>query len=178
MRRNGREGWLFALRVPAFIWVLALAACPEPEPLIDVRLWHMAQCIECIDGELAAVVEMRDSAIPGLRFFLLHGPPDTTLLTRKTALSGPFRVGAPSGASARGGRAGGWTSVVVPPVAVVERRLDDFTAVYRMRSAIALGLIGNNSARRVLCEGKAAQFRPDVQRMIDSALFLLNGTCP
>jgi len=51
-------------------------------------------------------------------------------------------------------------------------------ASYRIRSSLALGLIGGNAARKALCEGKAMQFRPDVQRMIDSGLVLLNGTCP
>jgi hypothetical protein len=164
---------------------LSLAQCRTPEPPIDVRLWDMVRCIECIDGEQAAVVAMGQSAVPGLRFFLLNGAPDSTIARERDALSGPFQVGAvitPPGRAGRGGRSsstiGPPGTVVVPPAAVVAQRVDDFKAIYQMRSSLALGLIGTDSARRVLCEGKAAPLRVDVRKMIDSALVLLNGTCP
>ncbi len=117
-------------------------------------------------------------------------PRISTLARHRAALSGPFQVGAsvvPGGGGT--GRGGGTRdapavvvpttqTVVVPPPQVVDQRVEDYKAVYRMRSSLALGLIGGDSARRVLCTGKAMQFRPDVERMIDSALVLLNGTCP
>lgn len=182
--------WLYIRRILVLPGVGVLMYCAESEPPIDQRLWALARCIECIDGEQAAVVAMSDSAIPGLRYFLLHGPPDSTVDRQRTALSGPFQIGATSSQpTAPGGRnptvvvspgtsPAPASSVVVPPAAVVSEGIEDFKAVYRMRSSAALGLIGGDSARRVLCEGKAAQFRPDVRARIDSALVQLNGSCP
>ena len=170
---------------------LALMQCQQqqtqppqlPEPPIDRRIWEMSLCIECIDGEFAGVVAMGDPAIPGLGYFLLHGPPDSTVARQRAALSGPFPVpGSSTGGGRNPGRGGrGSTSTgarIVPPVQIVDRRIEDYKAIYRIRSSLALGHIGGDSARRVLCAGKAMQFRPDVGRMIDSALKLLNGTCP
>jgi len=140
------------------------------------------------------VVAMGNAAIPALGYFLLHGPPDTTVARHRAALSGPFTVevsAVPTGGRGTGRSTGvpptsvvpptpvaPTTQTVVPPPQVVDQRVEDYMAVYRMRSSIALGLIGGDSARRVLCAGKAMQFRPDVARMIDSALVLLSGTCP
>jgi hypothetical protein len=160
-----------SLRLLSVIALLVATGCP-PQQTIDQRIWSMVRCIECQDGEQDSVVAMGANAIPGLRHFLLEGPPDSTIQRQDSALSAPYY-------RSPGGRGTGTIAAPAqPPAAVVQLRLDDFAAMYRIRSSLALGLIGGNAARTALCEGKAMQFRPDVARMIDSALVLLNGTCP
>jgi hypothetical protein len=193
------RGRVAGLRLVAFFGAVIVIGC-RSEPQIDARVWRLMRCIECQEGEEAAVVSMGVSAIPGLRQFLLEGPPDTTVARQDSALSAPLSGGSPTGAApqppsggnptrvapqppaGRGGRPTQPPAIVVPatqlPAGYVQARIDDFVAMYRVRSSLALGLIGGESARKALCEGKAMQFRPDVQRMIDSSLVLLNGTCP
>lgn len=142
------------------------ATCKGGEPSIDERIWRMVRCIECMEGEQAAVVAMGQSAIPALRYFLLNGPPDTTVARKDSALRAPLRPPSPT------------LGPVVPAAPYVQRRVDDFVATFRIRSSYALGLIGTDSARRVLCQGKTMQFRPDVVRAIDSSLAILQGSCP
>ncbi len=145
---------------------LAIAGCQDPDPVIDPRIWLMARCIECTSREQANVVAMGDSAIPALRYLLLHGPPDTTVARQDSALSAPYPGPPPIGGT------------ITPPDTLVDLRIEDFVAIYRMRSSLALGLIGTDSARRTLCAGKAMQFRADVNGFIDSSLALLSGSCP
>jgi hypothetical protein len=152
----------------AFAAAMISAGCnaSEPEPAIDARIWRMVRCIECIQDEQANVVAMGESAIPGLRHFLLNGPPDTTVARQDSLLRAPYSASPPA------------VGLIFPPAQLVEGRVQDFIAMYRMRSSIALGLIGTDSARRTLCAGKGMQFRADVRRFIDSSLALLNGSCP
>ena len=173
-----------AMRLLVIIAPLMALACPQPVT-VDPRIWRMSRCTECQSVEMDSVVAMGASAVPGLRKFLLEGPPDSTVQRQDSAMSAPYS----NGGGGRGGRGGRPTPGVptrtpppppLPPPshAIVQLRLDDFVAMYRIRSSLALGLIGGNAARKALCEGKARQFRPDVARMIDSGLVLLNGTCP
>ena len=154
-----------------------MASGCDRKPVIDPKVWRMARCIECQSGEMDSVVSLGVNAVPGLRQFLLEGPPDSAVQRQDSALTAPFTGGAAGGGRATRGVPGVPLSPAPPP-AVIQLLLDDFVANYRIRSSLALGLIGGNAARKALCEGKALQFRPDVQRMIDSGLVLLNGTCP
>ena len=172
-----RRSRLHAGWIPALVGLLA-ARCQEAEPPIDPRVWRMVRCIECRDGEQRAVVAMGESAIPGLRYFLIKGPPDTTLARQDSALSAPYHADGGGRGGRGGGGRGGTTGTLSPPAQAVQRRLDDFIAMYRMRSSLALGLIKGDSARKTLCLARSMQFRDDVRRIIDSSLVLLNGTCP
>lgn len=145
---------------------LSIVSCRDSEPPIDRRIWLMARCIECIDREQANVVAMGDSAIPALRFLLLHGPPDTTVARQDSALRAPYPATPPD------------VGMITPADHIVDLRVADFIAIFRMRSSLALGLIGTDSARRVLCEGNAMQLRQDEKRFVDSSLKLLNWSCP
>jgi hypothetical protein len=165
MKRTGTE-W----RIRGFLIIaatLAPSGCPKPEPPpIDARVWKMTRCIECIDGELPAVVAMGDTAVPALQYLLLYGPPDTVVAHKDSALRAPYHSGS-SGAP-----------LVVAPAAFVDRRIDDFRSSFRIRSSRALSLISSDSAKRALCRGRSMQFRDDVRLAIDSALILAGGTCP
>ena len=171
------RAWRLA-QLLAFVALLTAPKC-RGEPPIDPRIWRMVRCIECRDGEQAAVVAMGESAIPGLRYFLVNGPPDSTIARQDSALRAPYYTGVGGG---RGGGGGGGRSgtpgFVSPPAQSVQRRVNDFTAMYRIRSSLALGLIGGDSARKTLCVAKSMQFRDDVRRVIDSSLVLLQGHCP
>lgn len=136
-----------------------------PPPPIDARIWRMIRCIECIDNERGSVVSMQDTAVPALRYLLLHGPPDSVVAHYDSSLRRPRPATPPD------------SGIFSAPPEVVDRRVQNFIAFYRIRSSIALGLIGSDSARRTLCEGKALQLRDDVRRIVDSSLKLLNGVC-
>jgi hypothetical protein len=167
---NGKGRMTTRARVAAGVGAVAaslsIAGCRDTEPVIDRRIWLMARCIECISHEQANVVAMGDSAIPALRYLLLHGPPDTTLARQDSALSAPYPAPPPI------------AGTITPPDHLVDLRLADFVAIYRMRSSLALGLIGTDSAKRTLCAARDSHFRADVQRVIDSSLVLLSGQCP
>jgi hypothetical protein len=157
-----------ALVVVGLVAVAAsLSSCQDPEPVIDPRIWLMVRCIECTNREQANVVAMGESAIPALRYLLLHGPPDTTVARQDSALSAPYTAPPPN------------PGPITPPAQLVELRIADFIAIYRIRSSLALGLIGTDSAKRALCAANDSQFRADVQRFIDSSIALVNsGPCP
>ena len=80
--------------------------------------------------------------------------------------------------------AGEQDSVVAIGEAVIPRLrnvvLGDSTVhdAQRARASLALGRIGGDSARRVLCDGRVAGLGPRVNRFIDSALVLMAGRCP
>lgn len=174
---------LRAWRLVQFLTFVGLLTAPKcrGEPAIDPRIWRMVRCIECRDREQAAVVAMGESAIPGLRYFLLNGPPDSTVARQDSALRAPYYTGVGGGRGAGGGGGGGRSGnqgFVSPPAQSVQRRVNDFTAMYRIRSSLALGLIGGDSARKTLCVARSMQFRDDVRRAIDSGLVLLQGQCP
>lgn len=145
--------------------VALLFGCPGPEVLVfDDRIAKLAGCIECATGEQAAVVAMGDTAIPALRRLLIQGPLPAALARRDSVLRAPYRDSL--------------GIMRVTPAHIVDRRLDDFRTMHRVRASLTLGLIGGDSARRALCDARATQVAPDVRRFIDSALVLLSGSCP
>ena len=164
-RRNVRLARWAMTPIVLGIASMIFQAC-HPEPPIDPRIWRWMTCIECIDREQADVVAMGPSAIPALRYLLIEGPPDTTIARKTDALNAPYREDAAN------------ATMVAPPASYVASRIDDFAARYRVRSSLALGLIGTDSARRALCTARLMQLRPDVRRFVDSGLVLLNGACP
>jgi hypothetical protein len=160
-----------AVRLQAtFAAIAVLYGCqdtaPVPAPPIDARIWRMIQCVECIDNERANVVAMQDTAVPALRYLLLHGPPDNVVASYDSSLRTPRPATPPA------------TGTFAPPAHVVDGRVQDFIAFHRIRSSTALGLIGTDSAHKALCEGTAMQFRDDVKRVVQVSLRGMPGPCP
>lgn len=157
--------------VAIFAAVVAVFGCEQDvasesqHPPIDQRIWRMIRCVECIDHERAKVVSMQDTAVPALRYLLLHGPPDTIVARYDSSLRTPRPATPPD------------TGMFSPPAATVDRRVQHLIAFYRIRSSVALGLIGTDSAFKALCAGKAMEFRDDVMRVIESSLNSFNGPC-
>jgi len=156
-------GWAARLLAIA----LLAAACPDPpvQPLLDARIHRLMQCQECNAGEMAAVVAMADSAVLPLRELILTGPPARLIARVDSALRMPVDSG--------GGP-------YEPPEQAIQRLLEDYRTIYRVRSSHALGQIGGDSARHAICAAKAAPglSRREVQLALNSALVRMGGSCP
>lgn len=66
----------------------------------------------------------------------------------------------------------------IPALRAIVLGDSSIAAIPRARASLALGLIGGDTARHVLCEGKAMALAPREHRFIDSALVLAGGSCP
>lgn len=157
MSRPGRGvmlGWL----------LLATVSCDE-DLTIPPAVFLFMECIECSSGELASVAAMGDSAVPILRGFLLDGPPQASVDRLGRSLSALV---------------GDTTHIPAALAPAVVRQVESYVAVYRLRSAVALGAIGTPRARTALCAGRASAVAVGtVGGAIDSALTLIGrGGCP
>jgi len=152
-----------ALLLPATLLWLGCqpAEVSQVQVLPDRRIIRLMQCQECFGGEAAAVVAMGDSAVLGLRELVLHGAPAPFVTRLDSALRHPAD-----------------SADHVPANATIKLLLDDFDAIHRVRSSLALGLIGTDSARHAICAGMALQPpRRDVKLALDSALAHAGGAC-
>jgi hypothetical protein len=117
------------------------------------------ECQECIEGELERVVQMGDSAVSALQQAMDSGPSAERVgsLTRFLQIS----------------------TNPAPSQAAIQYQLAIYRAMYRHRAARALGFIGGDSARRVLCVSRArTELSGDERAIIDSALMRMKGGCP
>jgi hypothetical protein len=158
---------------PAVLLAAALLGCdPDPDPatappvVMHPTIHRWMQCQECDRGERDSVVALGQGAVPTLRQLLLYGPPLALVALVESELKRQLPSGPPGTTQA-------------PPAGAVDLMLDDYRSGYRIRSSMALGGIGGDSARMALCDGLAQQFpRKDVVRAIQAALLDFGGTCP
>lgn len=116
--------------------VVTLLACePTAEERSIVRRWLL--CEECREGELDAVVALRDRATGALGE-ALRGPPASGRQNIRDQARAMFdRI--PGGLASNQQQ-------------YVDRFLANYVASYQSRSAVALGLIGTPAARAILLE--------------------------
>jgi hypothetical protein len=138
---------------------------PQPSAAdIERRVYLLMLCQECVGGERRDVVALGTSAVPVLRRMLLTGPPPDHIaqLTQTLTTPPPSPTRPP------------------PSAATIALQIADFGSMYRIRAADALGGIGDAGAKNALCAGRStAALRPEVYRMIDSALARIGGSaCP
>lgn len=130
----------------------------DPRGVIDA--WLL--CEECVDGELAAVLALgsgpgtRGAAVEQLSEGLLAGPSPARVANVRQQFLESFEADS----------AYGMTVLGVPPVttlaAYMDHYLENFIAVFRARSAIALARIGGPRARATLDSAIAGGLRdPD-----------------
>jgi hypothetical protein len=131
---------------------------PPPEKAVEIRNTVMAwlDCEECNDGELQAVVKLGEAAVPSLVASLRDGP---ALATREqlrrhleesyTRLQDRNRT----------------TAAVY-----VQRHTENLVALYQVRAAHALSIVGGPAARQALENAQAEPYRDDVKQSIRAAL--------
>jgi hypothetical protein len=131
------------------------------DPQRTVDLWM--NCEECTAGELQAVVKLGAAAIPSLTESLLNGVPKARrdahgqfLAKRYQALK-EYEKSHPD-----------------PPVAqseqeFVNRYLDKYESLQRIRAARALGLIGGPRGRAVLDQALKLKLKPEVLAVVKEA---------
>jgi hypothetical protein len=156
--------------VGALVVALAVAGCAAPTPptttpvilpperAAEVRTTVIAwlECEECTEGELEAVVKLGQAAVPTLAASLRDGPsPARREQLRRHLEESHARLKDRSRTSA---------------AVYVHRYTDNLEALYRVRAARALGVIGGRAARQALEGAEGQRYRDDVQRSIEAAL--------
>ena len=128
------------------------------EKAVEIRRTIVAwlECEECDQGQLEAVVKLGEGAVPGLAASLRDGPaPARREQLRRHLEQSHARVKERSRTDA---------------AAYVRRYTENHTALYRVRAAHALSVIGGPAARQALEEALAEPHRDDVKRSIRAAL--------
>ncbi len=137
-----------------------------PAEAVEARRAIVAwlECEECTSGELDAVVRLQERAVPSLVTALHEGPsPMSREAYRRHLVATYGKLKAHR--AARGGPA-----LPVTEERYVQMYLDNYIALYRVRSATALGRIGGPEGRRALETALGAGHREDVRGAIANAL--------
>jgi hypothetical protein len=153
---------------------LALLGCQTPPPApgaggVRGTILAWLECEECTDGELAAVVDLGADAVPTLTATLRDGmsPAPRARLVRQLSERHAARV------------AYGLQHPDAAPILTeqefIDHHVENRDALYRGRSALALGLIGTPAAEEALREALARPQSPSVEQMIRDALAQLRG---
>ncbi len=141
---------------------------PEQKVEATRRIVEWLECEECIDGELRAVLEVGEGAVPSLARALLDGPSPAALALLRADLR--QRHGELSAFARRHPEA----SFDMTADQYVEHYASNYVALYQVRSARGLSEIGGPAAIRALREALAGDFlredaRDAVQRALDRA---------
>ena len=154
-----------ALSSTACGWRITRAPQPAVTPATiqaetdTVDAWML--CVECIDGQRRQVIDLGARAVPILRSRLIDSLPPAHLSKLIASISNTGPTGIP------------------PTPAAIRLQIADVAAVYRVRSAEALGFIGGADARAALCAARAMNYpRSEVRRAISDALARMNSSCP
>jgi len=144
--------------------LLALTACSmslSQQHQQTLRRWLL--CDDCVGGELDAVAAIGARAAPTLVVALLRGPlPDRRENVRRQVAASYARLV----------RFASPATVGVSESVYVRRFVDNYVAMYQMRTVIALKRIGTARARRGLRQALTlpTRFRADALHVIGDAL--------
>lgn len=133
-------------------------------------MYSYLECIECVDGELAAVGALRDTAVPVLGQALIAGPPVERVEHLRQHLDSMYLLVQDDIAQS------GETEDLPDRNASVGVALGNYEATYRARAALALGRIRTPDSRRLLDSAfrldsaGAWPKRPEVTTQIRGAL--------
>jgi hypothetical protein len=147
----------------------ALLVQPPPPSQADIAVRTWLDCDECTNGELQAVVKLGAATVPILAGVLRSGPSKERLethrqfLVRRYAAMREYQKTHPS--------------AVVPQTEseFVQRYVDKYDSLQRMRSVRALEAIGGAAARTALQEALKSPLRPDVLEVVKASLARLKG---
>jgi hypothetical protein len=131
---------------------------PPPERAAAIRSTVIAwlECEECTEGELEAVVKQGQVAVPTLAASLRDGPSPARREQLRRHLEESH------------GRVKDRTRTTA--AVYVQRYTENFEALYRVRAARALGLIGGPAARQALEDAQRQPYRDDVRQSIKAAI--------
>lgn len=142
-------------RLGAAVWaatILSVACTRTPREEIAVQRWLL--CQECVEGELAAVVALADTAV-GVLGRALKGPPPAGIRNMRSQMQDAYRpIPAP----------------LVSESVYVNHFVDNYVATYQSRAAIALAEIGTPRAQALLLSAAFTDStsRADVRRVLDA----------
>lgn len=158
---------------PLFFLVLFLAlwGCEKkpmltPEEAAEARRTIIAwmECEECTDGELEVVVKLGKTAIPSLSAILGRGPSQSKreVLRRHLVKSYQklkyYETTHPE------------AKVPMNEDEFIKTYMDNYIALYQIRSAEALAVIGGSDAKKALKEALQVSIRDDVRAVVNTAL--------
>ena len=136
----------------------------SPEQAADARRQIVAwlECEECESGELEAVVKLGETAVPTLAATLREGPSPATREKVRLHLVDTY-------ANLRK-QARAESKVDMSEDAYVKMYMDNYDALYRVRSAQALAAIGGAGAQRALEAAKGYTLREDAREAVNQSL--------
>jgi hypothetical protein len=143
----------------------------SPEEAAEARRTIVAwlECEECTDGELEAVVTLGKVAVPSLVASLQKGPAPASLELVRRQLAANYK------AIVEYARTHPEAKIPMSEETYVKTYLDNYIALYRIRSAESLAEIGGPEAKRALEEALAANYRDDVRTVVKESLEKLGG---
>jgi hypothetical protein len=162
-------GYLKWLVFGGILTVSAITAAAQEQPAQESAearrvLVNWFECDECVDGELAAVLQLGERAVPDLIAALESGADDARRSLFERELNERFdrliRYQADHPNAQVGSDRG----------AFVRMYLDNFDAQYRVRAATALAEIDGVEARAGLERALRQAVRPDVKGVIEEAM--------
>ena len=122
------------------------------------------ECEECESGELEAVVRLGNTAVPTLVATLRGGPSPASRERLRRHLVSTYGRLRKEGETHREMR------VAQSEEAYVKTYMDNYVALYQVRSAQALAAIGGDEARRALETASQASLRKDVADAVKESL--------
>ena len=121
----------------AALLALAVAGCRPPTPA-ERSVDRYMNCIECMNGELAAVIQFGTQTVPQLRQIIVSGPPASVLDEVRDREDRAFAAIAQSGLDTSGVKN------------FADLYVSNTIARYQVRAGIALRAIGGTAARQAL----------------------------
>lgn len=128
----------------------------------------LLECEECTDGELEAVKRLGETAVPILVAYLRNGPSPPNLEKQKEHLIKRYEQVKAYGNSHA-------LTFEISKKDYVRTYVENYKALYQIRSAQALSAIGGPDARRALREASQLPLREDVKTVV---IKLLNIETP
>lgn len=138
----------------------------SPDAAADARRKIVAwlECEECESGELEAVVKLGETAVPTLSATLRDGPSPAARERLRLHLVETYRQLKTQAATRAEAK------VDMTEEQYVKTYMDNYVALYRVRSAQALAAIGGPRARQALETAKGYDLRPDVRDAVNASL--------
>lgn len=137
-----------------------------PEQAAQARrvIVNYLECEECKVEQIEAVIKLGQIAVPTLVATLREGPPRTNLEVFRRHLIARYRE------LKEYERTHPQVKVPGTEEQYVASYIDNYVALYRVRSATALGTIGGADARQALEEASRLSLRKDVQEAVKASL--------
>jgi hypothetical protein len=118
------------------------------------------ECEECREGQRAAVTRLGAAAVPVLGQYLRGPTPERRAEVRRSLLAAYLKMKEYESDHSN-------AKVPMTQEEYVKTYLDNFIALYQVRSATGLGDIGGPEAARLLDEARRQPLREDAKAVVD-----------